>query len=92
MQKTVVDERWQKWADDTPKHSARANKVKKLLLDEDGFWGKLTQLRSTFMPVYSLLRKVITKEWFWLPCVLEVTSLHVPLATLKFFCTHDNYV
>lgn len=58
MQKTVVDDRWQAWANSHPKYHRRAGLVKCFLMDDAGFWHKLAELKNTFMPIYRLLRKV----------------------------------
>jgi hypothetical protein len=58
LQKTVIDRRWKEWGDSHSKHTSRANKTKKLLMDEEGFWDKLVELKNILLPVYTLLRKV----------------------------------
>lgn len=58
----MIDRRWKEWGDSHAKHTSRASKSKKLLMDEEGFWDKLVQLRDIFQPVYTLLRKVRTKR------------------------------
>eukprot|EP00967_Tisochrysis_lutea_P095469 scaffold139219_cov24-Tisochrysis_lutea.AAC.1 len=89
LQKTVVDEKYDEWAESHTDYTITAKAVKKDCLSSE-FWTKLGLIRDILQPVFEMLRKVdtpkpnISKVYNWGSLLLDkVKKLTLDAAKMK---------